>query len=174
MAVGELGLPVFFVDELAGGAGRRRAPPESFLPAALLEALRRCGAGEVVDLSDEPVVGYRERFLLMSAAAAVGATYVGADFQLRPQPLTGMALGSLSAVIGTGKRVGKTAVCGAVARSLAATGERVVVVAMGRGGPPRPEVVRGGDGIGADALLAASRLGRHAASDHFEDAALGA
>jgi cyclic 2,3-diphosphoglycerate synthase len=168
----EFGLPVFFLDELVGDAGRRRAPPESILPAALLEALRRSGAGEVVDLSDEPVLGYRERFLLMSAAAAAGAVYVGADFQLRPQPLADLALAPSLAVIGTGKRVGKTAISGAIARSLAAAGERVVVVAMGRGGPPEPEVVHGGDGIGADELLSASRRGRHAASDHFEDAAL--
>ena len=169
---GELGLPVFFLDELAGGAGRRPAPPESVLPAALLEALRRSGAGEVVDLSDEPVVGYRERFLLMSAAAAAGVAYIGADFQLRPQPLADIALAPSLAVVGTGKRVGKTAISGAIARSLAAAGERVVVIAMGRGGPPEPEVVHGGDGIGVDELLCASRRGRHAASDHFEDAAL--
>ena len=61
---------------------------------------------------------------------------------------------------------------GALARLLVVAGERVVVIAMGRGGPPQPEVVNGADGIGPAELLAASRRGRHAASDHFEDAAL--
>ena len=87
----ELGLPVLFLSDLAGDAGRRGASPESVLPAALLEALRRSGAAEIVDLSDEPVVGYRERFLLVSAAAAAGVAYVGADFVLRPQPLAELA-----------------------------------------------------------------------------------
>ena len=44
------------------------------------------------------------------------------------------------AVIGTGKRVGKTAVTTHLARLLARD-RSVVVVAMGRGGPPEPEVV---------------------------------
>ena len=44
------------------------------------------------------------------------------------------------AVIGTGKRVGKTAVTTHLARLLARDRD-VVVVAMGRGGPPEPEVI---------------------------------
>jgi len=78
-------------------------------------------------------------------------------------------------VIGTGKRVGKTAVSGWLARRLdgrLAVRGGVVVVAMGRGGPPEPELVRGADGLGAAELLAASREGRHAASDCYEDAVL--
>jgi cyclic 2,3-diphosphoglycerate synthetase len=126
----------------------------------------------VVDLSDEPVAGYRERFLLMSAAAAQGVTYRGSDFELRPQVLAEIDFAPAVAIIGTGKRVGKTSVSGYVARSLAAAGERVVVLAMGRGGPPEPEVIFGAGGVSTDDLLAASRRGRHAASDHYEDAAL--
>jgi cyclic 2,3-diphosphoglycerate synthetase len=71
------------------------------------------------------------------------------------------------AVIGTGKRVGKTAVTGHVARLLAST-RRTVVVAMGRGGPPEPEVVLVRPTV--DTLLELSRAGRHAASDHLETA----
>jgi cyclic 2,3-diphosphoglycerate synthase len=168
----QYGVPLLFLDDLVGSVGARGTPPESSLPTALQEALRRCGAAEVVDLSDEPVLGYRERFLLMSAAAAAGVAYVGADFELRPQARADVAVAPSLAVIGTGKRVGKTAISGALARSLADAGERVVVVAMGRGGPPEPEVVLGGRGVGPADLLAASRQGRHAASDHFEDAAL--
>jgi len=43
---------------------------------------------------------------------------------------------------------------------------------MGRGGPPEPELVHGGQGLDAAQLLQASRRGRHAASDCYEDAAL--
>src|SRR5207249_8802288 len=65
------------------------------------------------------------------------------------------------------KRVGKTAVTGHVARTL--TRDRdVVVVAMGRGGPAEPEVIDVPPTI--DSLLALSRAGRHAASDHLETA----
>ena len=65
-------------------------------------------------------------------------------------------------VIGTGKRVGKTAVAGHLARLLddRLRGEGgVVVVAMGRGGPPEPEVVPGREALDAADLLAASRAG---------------
>ncbi len=70
-------------------------------------------------------------------------------------------------MIGTGKRVGKTAVTGHVARRLASV-RRTVVVAMGRGGPPEPEVVVVRPTV--ETLLALSRDGRHAASDHLETA----
>ena len=43
---------------------------------------------------------------------------------------------------------------------------------MGRGGPPEPELVFGAEGLGVAELLAASRDGRHAASDCYEDAVL--
>jgi cyclic 2,3-diphosphoglycerate synthetase len=65
--------------------------------------------------------------------------------------------------------VGKTAVTGHVARTLAGD-RRVVVVAMGRGGPPEPEEILAPPTL--DTLLALSRAGRHAASDHLETAAL--
>src|SRR5665811_767611 len=51
--------------------------------------------------------------------------------------------------------------------------EDVVIVPMGRGGPAAPEVIHGaGRALEAGDLLEWSRAGRHAASDHFEDAAL--
>ena len=138
-------------------------------------ALRAARAEVLVDLSDEPVVGYRERFLLMSAALAEGAGYVAADTEVRPQAFARLAGTPSLGVIGTGKRVGKTAVSGWLARRLDAALRAdggVVVVAMGRGGPPEPELIRGGDGLGPAELLAASRAGRHAASDCYEDAVL--
>jgi cyclic 2,3-diphosphoglycerate synthetase len=71
-------------------------------------------------------------------------------------------------VIGSGKRVGKTAVSGHVAR-LAAGGGRPVVVAMGRGGPPWP-VVAGPEALTVEALLSTADRDQHAASDYLEDA----
>ena len=147
--------------------------------AAVLDAvrmtLRAARAEALIDLSDEPVIGYRERFLLMSAALAEGARYEAADTRVAPQLFARLDAMPALGVIGAGKRVGKTAVSGWLARRLdgrLADRGGVVVVAMGRGGPPRPELVRGGDGLGAAELLAASRAGRHAASDCYEDAVL--
>jgi cyclic 2,3-diphosphoglycerate synthetase len=100
---------------------------------------------------------------------------VAADAEVRPQCFARLDAMPALAVIGTGKRVGKTAVSGWLARRLdarlAARGG-VLVVAMGRGGPPEPELVLGAAGLGPVELLAASRDGRHAASDCYEDAVL--
>lgn len=166
------GVPVVQASDVAencfqpGGAG-----------FVLREVLAQWSVEVVVDLSDEPVLGYEQRFRLISAALAGGARYVGADFEFLPQPLQRLSSKPALAVIGTGKRVGKTAVSGYIARTLSrqyAPDGAVLVVAMGRGGPARPEVVRGGGGVGVAELLAASRRGAHAASDHYEDAALAA
>jgi cyclic 2,3-diphosphoglycerate synthetase len=149
---------------------RGRGPPDYGVPlyTSLDEGLERAGAELVLDLSDEPVVDSPRRFRLAAAALAAGLPYAGADFRLEPVPLAPFELPAV-AVIGTGKRVGKTAVSGRLARLLAAERE-TVVVAMGRGGPAEPEVVRTAPGI--DDLLALSRSGAHAASDHLEGAAL--
>jgi cyclic 2,3-diphosphoglycerate synthetase len=122
----------------------------------------------VVDLSDEPVLGPRERFRVASRVLALGLPYVGPDFRFDPPELAPFPLPSLS-VVGTGKRVGKTAVTGHLARLLALDRD-VIVVAMGRGGPPEPEVAEVRPTL--ERLLELSREGRHAASDHLETAAL--
>ncbi len=128
------------------------------------------GAEVVVDLSDEPVLGPAERMRWASRALAAGLPYVGADFRFDPPQYAAWECPALTlAVIGTGKRVGKTAVAGHAARLLARD-RSVVVVAMGRGGPSEPELVESPPSL-AD-LVALSRTGRHAASDHFETAAL--
>ncbi len=126
------------------------------------------GAAIVVDLSDEPVLGPRARMEWASRALAAGLPYVGADFRFDPPPFEPFELPSIS-VIGTGKRVGKTAVTTHLARLLARDHD-VVVVAMGRGGPPEPEVIESPPTV--EELVARSREGRHAASDHLEIAAL--
>jgi cyclic 2,3-diphosphoglycerate synthetase len=122
----------------------------------------------VVDLSDEPVLGPVERFEWASRALAAGLSYVGADFRFDPPELEPFPLPSIS-VIGTGKRVGKTAVTVHLARVFARD-RSVVVVAMGRGGPPEPELVETPPTV--EELVARSEAGRHAASDHLEIAAL--
>jgi cyclic 2,3-diphosphoglycerate synthase len=126
------------------------------------------GAEVVVDLSDEPVLAPPARFRWVSRALAAGLPYVGADFRFDPPAFERFDLPSI-AVIGTGKRVGKTAVTAQLARELGRD-RRVVVVAMGRGGPSEPEVVESPPSI--DELVALSRAGRHAASDHLEIAVL--
>jgi cyclic 2,3-diphosphoglycerate synthetase len=122
----------------------------------------------VLDLSDEPVLGPRERFRLASRVLAAGLPYVGPDFRFDPPALEPFPLPAIG-IVGTGKRVGKTAIT-AHAAHLLSRDRRVVVVAMGRGGPPHPEVIDTRPDV--DALLELSRSGRHAASDHLETAAL--
>jgi cyclic 2,3-diphosphoglycerate synthase len=136
---------------------------------ALAAALDEVRPDAVLDLSDEPVVGYRERMDLAAVALARGVPYLGADFRLDP-PITGPPLPVPTlAVIGTGKRTGKTAIAGAVARVAARSERSPVIVAMGRGGPARPEVAEAGT-LDLDSLRALVRTGRHAASDYLEDA----
>src|SRR5206468_4516307 len=73
------------------------------------------------------------------------------------------------AVIGTGKRVAKTAIAGHAARLAAAAGADPAVVAMGRGGPVEPARA-GPEDVTLKALLARAARGEHAASDYLEDA----
>jgi cyclic 2,3-diphosphoglycerate synthetase len=155
---------------LAGGEEKLRGGDEYGVPLYhdLDEALSACEPELVYDLSDEPVLGPRERFLVASRVLAAGIPYAGADFRFDPPPLRPFPLPSLG-IVGTGKRVGKTAVSGHAARLLARDRE-VIVVAMGRGGPPEPEVAEWPPSPAE--LLALSRAGRHAASDYLEDAAL--
>ena len=165
-------LPYEFVGAvLVGGTEKLRGDDLDYgVPlAATVEAGIESHRPEiVVDLSDEPVLGPVERFALASRVLRLGVPYAGADFRLDPPPLEPFALPSI-AVVGTGKRVGKTALTGHLARLLSRS-RRVVVVAMGRGGPPAPEVVAVRPTV--EELVALSRAGRHAASDHLETAAL--
>jgi cyclic 2,3-diphosphoglycerate synthetase len=164
-------LPYDFVAAvLVGGQEKLRGGDEYGVPLVsdVESGIASLRPDVVVDLSDEPVLGPVARFALASRVLAQGVPYVGPDFQLDPPVLEPFPLPSI-AVVGTGKRVGKTAVTGHLARLLAGD-KRVVVVAMGRGGPPEPEVVTVPPTV--EALLELSRSGRHAASDHLETAAL--
>src|SRR5437868_8068801 len=149
---------------LAGGSEKLRGMPDYGVP--LVDGFG--DAEVVVDLSDEPVLGPEERLRWASRALAAGLPYVGADFRFDPPAFEPFELPSI-AVIGTGKRVGKTAVTAHLARLLARDRD-VVVVAMGRGGPPEPELIAAPPTV--EELVERSRAGRHAASDHLEIAAL--
>ncbi len=139
--------------------------------AALRAAIDRFAPDVVVDLSDEPVVDARSRMALAARALARGIPYAGADFRFDPPPRPRLATKPSVAVIGTGKRTGKTAVAGHLARLLAAGGTPPVVVAMSRGGPPEPELIDPSVfDLSAAGLVALADSGRHAASDHIEDA----
>ncbi len=154
---------------LLGGTEKLRGGEDYGVPVfdTLEDAFEALSPEIVVDLSDEPVVDPPRRFRIASRVLAHGLPYVGADFRFDPvrfEPFSRPAL----AVIGTGKRVGKTAVAGHVARLLSRD-RFVVVVAMGRGGPQEPVIVDREPEI--DELLALSRAGGHAASDYLEGAA---
>jgi cyclic 2,3-diphosphoglycerate synthetase len=160
-------LPYDVVAALLVGGTEKLVGGEDY-GVSLVDSLDAVDADLVVDLSDEPVLGPRERMLWASRALALGLPYVGSDFRFEPPSFEPVGAPSL-AVIGVGKRIGKTAVTGHVARVLSRD-RRVVVVAMGRGGPPEPELVEAPPTL--DDLVALARAGRHAASDHLETAAL--
>ena len=155
---------------LVGGTEKLRGGEDYGVPlaATLREAVAEHRPELVYDLSDEPVLTPRKRLDLAARALALGVPYAGPGFAFEPPPFEPFPLPSI-AVIGTGKRVGKTAVTTHVARLLAREHD-VVVVAMGRGGPAEPELVETPPGV--DDLLALAADGRHAASDHLETAAL--
>lgn len=151
---------------MLGGTEKLRGGEDYGVP--LVASLDEVEADLVYDLSDEPVLSPRARMLWASRALALGLPYAGADFRFDPPRFEPFPLPSVS-VVGTAKRVGKTAVTTHLARLLARDRE-VVVVSMGRGGPARPEIVEVKPTI--DMLLELSRAGRHAASDYLETAAL--
>jgi cyclic 2,3-diphosphoglycerate synthetase len=143
-------------------AGRDRA-------GALAEAIDAFGPDGVLDLSDDPVVTTDERMRLACIALAKGVSYLGAGFRFDP-PVSESALDVPAvAVIGTGKRTGKTAIAAQLARAADRLAVRPVIVAMGRGGPAEPEPLPAG-GVGLAELRALVERGEHAASDYVEDA----
>ena len=164
-------LPYEFVAAvLIGGQEKLRGGEDYGVPlvADVESAVSGYAPDVVVDLSDEPVLGPPERLALVSRVLALAVPYIGADFRFDPPERAPVSIPSI-AVAGTGKRVGKTAVTGHLARLLARDRD-VVVVAMGRGGPPEPEVITVPPTV--ESLVELSRSGRHAASDHLETAAV--
>jgi cyclic 2,3-diphosphoglycerate synthase len=142
--------------------------------AVLDEAIAELNPDAVKDLSDEPVLDYRRRHELAAVALFRGVPYEGPDFAFTPPPRRDLATHPSLAIIATGKRTGKTAVSGFTARHLSESGWKPVIVAMGRGGPPEPDVLRGDElSLEPKDLLSLADSGKHAASDYIEDALLG-
>ena len=96
------------LDDPAAHYGIEFDPEES--PEAALRRLAP-GAEAVVDLADEPIVPAREKLRLASLALHLGLAYETANESLEPPRYERIDFaGHVLAVIGTGKRTGKTAV----------------------------------------------------------------
>ena len=125
----------------------------------------------VFDLSDEPILDYPKRFEIACKVLEEGVTYEGPDFKFEPVTQYDIPEKPSIKILGTGKRIGKTAVSGFVSRLIDENDYDPCVVAMGRGGPEEPEIVHGNEiKISPEFLLEQSEKGVHAASDHWEDA----
>jgi cyclic 2,3-diphosphoglycerate synthetase len=133
--------------------------------------IEKYDADVVMDLSDEPVVDYSKRFKIATVALEKGIPYEGPDFKFDPLTEHEVLKKPSLKILGTGKRIGKTAVSAYAARLIHKREYNPCVVAMGRGGPEHPEIVRGDQlKITPQYLMEQSDKGIHAASDHWEDA----
>src|SRR5262245_41494088 len=125
-------------------------------------------ADAVFDLSGAPVLDAAARRAIALAALDRGLEYVAPGVRVRPPPAERVDTSvPILAVIGTGKRTGKTAMGGRLAGRLRARGARPVLVSMGRGGPPEPQLAGRGERLDLERLLAIARGGGHAASDYL-------
>ena len=161
-----------------GGSEKTAGPPDLVIPVhtgdpmqTLDDLIAHYRPEIVFDMSDEPVLDHRARFALLGVALAAGVAYAGGGFRFDPPPMPRLTATPSVAVVGTGKRTGKTAVSIALARHWSGTGRNPVVVTMGRGGPAAPIVLDPTDlGDGVEALRSLASRGLHAASDYVEDA----
>ncbi|MEE0938548.1 2,3-diphosphoglycerate synthetase [Methanobrevibacter sp.] len=137
----------------------------------IVDMIRKYDIDTVMDLSDEPILDYPKRFKIACKVLNEGITYEGPDFKFEPTSQYEIMEKPSITILGTGKRIGKTAVSGFVSRLIDKNGYEPCVIAMGRGGPEEPEIVHGEElEINAKFLLEQSEKGVHAASDHWEDA----
>ena len=137
----------------------------------IVEMIKEFDVDTVMDLSDEPILDYPKRFRIACKVLNEGVIYEGPDFRFEPTSQYEIMEKPSITILGTGKRIGKTAVSGFVSRLIDKNGYEPCVIAMGRGGPEEPEIVHGEElEITAEYLLEQSEKGVHAASDHWEDA----
>ena len=133
--------------------------------------IEKYDADVVMDLSDEPIVDYSKRFKLATVALERGIPYEGPDFKFDPLTEHDVLKKPSFKILGTGKRIGKTAVSAYAARLIHNRNYNPCIVAMGRGGPEKTEIVRGDlIKLTPEYLMEQSDKGVHAASDHWEDA----
>ena len=173
-AGGEEKVPPAVLADPAAHYGRDVTMPGEDVRAALGSLARTCAAEAVVDLSGEPVVDPAARMELAAVALHEGLEYRAPGMLLTPPAAPAPETDGVPvvAVIGTGKRTGKTALGTHLAALLRESGMETVVVSMGRGGPPEPVVIRAAARPGLAELLEIARAGGHAASDYLEDAVL--
>lgn len=147
-------------------------PDHHQIPYDLIgEKVAEYEADVVMDLSDEPIVDYSQRFKIATIVLREGIPYEGPDFKFFPLGEHDVLKKPSLKILGTGKRIGKTAVSAYAARVIHKNEYNPCVVAMGRGGPEEPEIVRGDElEITPQFLMEQSNKGIHAASDHWEDA----
>ena len=125
----------------------------------------------VYDLSDEPVVNYMIRMKIASFCLYHKCSYMGPDFLFSYERENIHCKKPTLSIIGTGKRIGKTAVSSYISKIFTGEKVNVCVIAMGRGGPETPQVIRGDKiNITPEYLLEISDKGMHASSDYIEDA----
>ncbi len=138
----------------------------------IAQAIDEYDVDAVMDLSDEPVVNYSKRFKIATVVLEKGVVYVGPDFRFTPVEENDVLNNPSYKIIGTGKRIGKTAVSSYTARLINSESDYTpCIVAMGRGGPETPEIVRGDQiELTPEYLMEQADKGLHAASDHWEDA----
>jgi len=150
------------------------SPKKKNIPIDLIESsILKTGPDYVIDLSDEPVLDYHDRFKIASAVIKHQVKYIGADFILTPPKEHDILKKASLSIIGTGKRIGKTGVSVTVARTIKKNGFDPVIVCMGRGGPPEADYIDPTTmEMNADTLLEVAEKGGHAASDYWEDALL--
>ena len=147
--------------------------PDDGLHTALRALAGAGGAEAVFDLSGDPVLPAAERFGVAATALDLGLEYRAPGMVLTPPPLERIESPvPILAVIGTGKRTGKTALGTHLATLLRDAGREPVVVSMGRGGPPEPDLLRADDLPDLERLIGIVHAGGHAASDYLEDAVL--
>lgn len=143
------------------------------LDSDFCSALKHFGADIAYDLSDEPVVDYRIRMKIASFCMAHEYSYMGPDFLFNWEKKDIKISKKTLSIIGTGKRIGKTAISSYIAKILSAEGIDLAILAMGRGGPGKPQIIRGKEiDITAEYLLGLNKKGLHASSDYIEDALL--
>ena len=126
-------------EKLAGGSlDELYGRPVETEPEQALRRLAPAAEG-VVDLADEPVLPPSAKLRLAALALHLGLTFEAPGLRLEPPSYAPVAFdGPKLAVIGTGKRTGKTAVAGHWATLL--VDRDPVIVCMGRGGPADPVV----------------------------------
>ncbi len=123
------------------------------------------------DLSDEPVVNYKIRMKIASYCLSKNCSYMGPDFLFEHTCKSLKITKPSISIIGTGKRIGKTAISSYMSSIFTNKGIDVAIMAMGRGGPKEPQVIKGQDiDITPDFLLDLNSRGFHASSDYMEDA----